>query len=116
MALRDCPHAYAWRFGGGRAWLGLLFALVGAPLFGHVVSMSTGELRIDGPLADYELRIPMIEVAQMANPAAILDYIRFEGGHRRSAKCADEDGTYVFHASYEFETLVPDRLRVECTF
>jgi hypothetical protein len=78
--------------------------------------MSTGELRIDGPLADYELRIPMIEVAQMANPAAILDYIRFEGGHRRSAKCADEDGTYVCHASYEFETLVPDRLGVECTF
>ncbi|MGA3188262.1 MAG: hypothetical protein ABSF22_14245 [Bryobacteraceae bacterium] len=94
------------------------FALltIGAPLWAHVVSMSSGELRIDGPLADYELRIPMVEVAQMAHPEAILDHIHFEGGQRRSAKCAEEDGTYVCHASYEFETLVPDRLGVECTY
>ncbi len=85
-------------------------------MLAHVVSMSTGELRIDGPLADYELRIPMVEVAQMANPSSILDYIHFEGGHRTSAKCADEDGTYVCHASYEFPYLVPDRLGVECRF
>ncbi len=95
-----------------------LFALlsIAAPAWAHVVSMSTGELRIDGPLADYELRIPMVEVAQMADPASILDHIRFDGGHRTSAKCADEDGTYVCHASYEFATLVPERLGVECTF
>jgi hypothetical protein len=95
-----------------------IFALLtfAAPAWAHVVSMSTGELRIDGPLADYELRIPMVEVAQMANPSAILNYIRFDGGHRTSAKCADEDGTFVCHASYEFENLVPDRLGVECTF
>lgn len=94
-----------------------VFALltIAAPAWAHVVSMSTGELRIDGPLADYELRIPMVEVAQMANPASILDHIRFDGGHRTSAKCADEDRTYVCHASYEFETLVPERLGVECT-
>ena len=90
--------------------------LMASPLWAHVVSMSTGELRIDGPLADYELRIPMVEVAQMANPPSILDYIRLEGGHRTSAKCADEDGTYVCHASYEFAFLVPDRLGVECRF
>jgi hypothetical protein len=90
--------------------------LIAAPAWAHVVSMSTGELRIDGPLADYELRIPMVEIATMANPASILNYIRFEGGHRTSAKCAEEDGAYVCHASYEFETLVPDRLGVECTF
>jgi hypothetical protein len=87
-----------------------------APMWAHVVSMSTGELRVDGPLADYELRIPMIEIAQMATPASILDHIQFDGGHRRSVKCADEDGTYVCHASYEFENLVPDRLGVECRF
>jgi hypothetical protein len=89
---------------------------IAAPMWAHVVSMSTGELRIDGPLADYELRIPMVEVAPMANPALIIDYIHFEGGHRTSAKCADEDGTYVCRASYEFATLVPDRLAVECRF
>jgi hypothetical protein len=87
-----------------------------SPAWAHVVSMSTGELRVDGPLADYELRIPMVEVARMANPEAILNYIRFDGGHRTAAKCAEEDGTYVCHASYEFENLVPERLGVECTF
>jgi len=99
-------------------WRNNVFALlaIAAPIWAHVVSMSTGELRIDGPLADYELRIPMVEVAQMGNPALILDYIHFDGGHRTSAKCADEDGTYVCHASYEFATLVPERLGVECRF
>ena len=96
-------------------WRSSLF-LLALPVFAHVVSMSTGELRVDGPLADYELRIPMIEIAQMADPSSILNYIQFEGGHRRSARCADEDGTYVCHASYEFENLVPDRLAVECRF
>ena len=97
-------------------WRSSLLLLIAVPVWAHVVSMSTGELRVDGPLADYELRIPMMEIAQMANPASILDYIQFDGGHRTSAKCADEDGTYVCHASYEFETLVPDRLGVECRF
>ena len=92
------------------------FLFFAAPVFAHVVSMSTGELRVDGPLADFELRIPMIEIAQMADPSSILNYIHFEGGHRTSTKCAEEDGTYVCHASYEFETLVPDRLGVECRF
>ncbi len=96
-----------------RSFLALIIA---APAWGHVVSMSTGELRIDGPLAEYELRIPMTEVAQMANPAKILDYIRFDGGHRAKSSCAEETGTYVCHASYEFETMVPDRREVECTF
>jgi hypothetical protein len=90
--------------------------LIAAPVWAHVVSMSTGELRIDGPLADYELRIPLVEVAQMANPSSILDYIHFDGGHRTAAKCADEEGTYVCHAAYEFANLVPDRLGVECKF
>jgi hypothetical protein len=94
----------------------VLALLIAGRVSAHVVSMSTGELRIDGPLADYELRIPMVEVAQMANPSLILDYIHFDGGHRTSAKCADEDGTYVCHAAYEFATLVPDRLGVECRF
>jgi hypothetical protein len=105
-----CGDKGLWRISALALWT------IAAPAWAHVVSMSTGELRIDGPLADYELRIPMVEVAQMANPQSILEYIRFDGGHRTSAKCADEDGTYVCRASYEFATLVPERLGVECTF
>ncbi len=90
--------------------------LIAAPAWAHVVSMSSGELRIDGPLAAYELRIPMTEVAQMANPASILDHIHFDGGHLAKSRCAEESGAYVCHASYEFATMVPETLGVECTF
>ena len=89
----------------------LLFA---APLYAHVVSMSTGELRVDGPLADYELRMPMYEVAHVANPETLLDYIHFVGARRVSAKCHEDAGTYVCQAHYEFSGRV-DRVDVECT-
>jgi hypothetical protein len=89
--------------------------LIAAPLYAHVVSMSTGELRVDGPLADYELRMPMYEVAHVANPDTLLDHIRFVGAHRVSAKCHEDAGTYVCQAHYEFSGLV-DRIAVDCTF
>jgi hypothetical protein len=89
--------------------------LIAAPLYAHVVSLSTGELRVDGPLADYELRMPMYEVAHVANPEALLDHIRFAGAHRTSSKCQVEGGTYVCDAHYEFAGRI-DRVNVECTF
>lgn len=77
--------------------------------------MSTGELRVDGPTAVYELRIPMYEAAHVANPeTALIDHVRFGGAHRTSSKCHEEEGTYVCVASYEFPTLI-DRVSVECT-
>jgi hypothetical protein len=87
--------------------------LIAAPLYAHVVSMSTGELRVDGPLADYELRMPMYEVAHVANPEALLDHIRFEGARRRSASCHQDGATYVCEAHYEFAGQI-DRVTVEC--
>jgi sirohydrochlorin ferrochelatase len=93
----------------------LVVLLIAAPLYAHVVSMSTGELRVDGPLADYELRMPMYEVAHVANPEALLDHIRFEGAQRRWSKCHEESGTYVCDAHYEFARRF-DRVKVECTF
>ncbi len=86
-----------------------------APAWAHVVSMSTGELRVDGPTAVYELRIPMYEAAHVANPqTALIDHVRFIGAHRTSSKCHEEDGTYVCVATYEFPTLI-DRVEVDCT-
>jgi HupE / UreJ protein len=89
--------------------------LIAAPLYAHVVSMSTGELRVDGPLADYELRMPMYEVAHIANPESLLDHIRFAGARRMSSQCHEEKGTYICRAHYEFPSRI-DRLEVECTF
>ena len=93
----------------------LLAGSVAAPLWAHVVSMSTGELRVDGPTAVYELRMPMYEIAHVANPETLMDHIRFNGAHRISSKCHEEDGTYVCVANYEFSGLI-DRVEVECTF
>ena len=77
--------------------------------------MSTGELRVDGPTAVYELRIPMYEVAHVANPeTALIDHLRFAGAHRTSSACHVEEDTYVCIAKYEFPALI-DRLNVECT-
>jgi hypothetical protein len=82
-----------------------------------VVSISTGELRVDGPTALYELRIPVYEIANIQNPeTALLDHIRFGDGHRTKSSCGPQGGMYVCTASYEFPALIPDRLSVECTF
>jgi hypothetical protein len=89
--------------------------LTAASLSAHVVSMSTGELRVDGPLAVYELRMPMYEVAHVTNPqTALIDHIRFSGAHLTSSACHQEDDTYVCIANYEFPRIV-DRVDVECT-
>lgn len=89
--------------------------LLAAPIWAHVVSMSTGELRVDGPTAIYEMRIPMYEVAHVVNPeTALIDHIRFEGAHRISSHCHVEEDTYVCVANYEFPRLI-DRLEVDCT-
>jgi HupE/UreJ protein len=89
-------------------------------LAAHMVSMSTGELKVDGNRAHYELRIPTYEVAHVREPQhTLLDHIRFKSGGawgRASAQsCKDEQGTYVCTADYLFPAPV-DELEVECTF
>ncbi len=86
-----------------------------APMFAHVVSISTGELRVDGPLAVYELRMPMYEVAHVAHPETeLMDHVRFVGAHRVSSTCHQEDNDYVCVANLEFARRI-DRVEVECT-
>jgi len=90
--------------------------LFSACAYAHVVSMSNGELHVNGRTATYELRIPMYEVANVAHPeTALLDHVKFEGARRTSSRCQEQDGTYVCHATYEFAAPVPDKIEVECT-
>ena len=92
-------------------------ALLGAAaLHAHVVSMSTGELHVDGPTATFELRMPLYEVAHTAHPETdLLEHIRLADGHRTRSSCREEEGSYVCRAEYEFPELHPDSLEVECT-
>ena len=89
------------------------------PLAAHMVSMSTGELKVDGSRAHYELRIPMYEVAHVRDPEhTLLDHVRFKSGgawaKASGQACKDEQGTYVCTADYQFPAPV-ETLEVECT-
>jgi Terpene cyclase DEP1 len=55
-----------------------------------------GEIRLDGPTAVYELRIPMHEAAHAANPqTALPDHIRFADGHRTRSSCQNRTARII---------------------
>ena len=99
---------------------GLWWLLVSAlPLSAHMVSMSTGDLKVEGDRAHFELRIPMYEVAHVREPEhTLLDHIRFESGGAwgkpSNQACRQEQDTYVCTADYQFPAPV-ETLQVECT-
>jgi hypothetical protein len=96
-----------------RWWLGL----VAFPAFAHVLSMSSGELTIQGTHARYELRMPLYEIEHVSHPeTALLEHIRFSGAKRITGACHAEPArdAYLCDAEYQF-TEPPDRVEAECT-
>src|SRR5580704_18392841 len=98
-----------------------LFLLMTCPLTiaAHMVSMSTGDLKVDGNRAHYELRIPMYEVAHVHEPEhTLLDHVRFESGGAwgkpSGQTCRQEQDTYICTADYQFPAAV-ETLQAECT-
>jgi HupE / UreJ protein len=101
-----------------RIWV----ALVAVPAFAHVVSMSSGDLTINGSHAHYELRMPLYELVHVSTPErTLLEHIRFSSGGRDagllSSACRSDAARqlYVCVAEYQFSEPV-DRLDVDCTF
>ncbi len=99
--------------------LGLLLFLPAGAL-AHMVSMSTGELKIDGRLARYELRMPSYEAAHVRDPERTLfDHIHFRSGGAEGRitqkQCASDKDNLNCAATYEFASPV-DQLEIECTF
>jgi hypothetical protein len=98
-----------------------VWLLLGAlPLAAHMVSLSTGELKVEGNRARYELRIPTYEVAHVHEPEhTLLEHIRFRSGGVWGAasaqSCSDQQGTYICTARYEFPAPV-EELEIECTY
>src|SRR6185369_331866 len=96
----------------------LIWAAILAPVAAaHVVSMSNGDLTIEGTRARYELRIPMYEVAHVASPeTTLLEHVKFTGATLLSKSCAPEPATdtYICRAEYQFAAPV-EQLAVECT-
>jgi hypothetical protein len=93
--------------------------LCASSLFGHMVSMSTGDLKVNGAHASFELRMPLYEVAHVRQPEhTLLDHVRFESGGvwaKPSAEaCRQEQDSYVCTAEYQFPAPI-ETVRVECT-
>jgi len=98
----------------------LWWLLWSMPLGAHMVSMSTGELKVAGNRAHYELFMPMYEVAHVHEPAkTLLQHIRFKGGgawgKATNESCHEDQGTYVCKADYDFPAPV-EEVEAECTF
>ena len=88
----------------------------------HVVSMSSGDLTIDGARARYDLRMPLYEIVHVAHPETeLLEHIRFFSNGRAprliSQSCTPDPArdTYFCVAQYEFTEPV-EHLDVECSF
>jgi hypothetical protein len=96
----------------------VLWLLTGSAALAHVVSMSTGEMKIDGAKGAYELQIPVYETQQIRDPAhTLLDAIHFTGGgaegHILTRSCSADASTLTCSATYLFNADV-DRLQVDC--
>ncbi len=89
------------------------------PLRAHMVSMSTGDLKVNGARASYELRMPMYEVAHVHDPErTLLEHVRFQSagvwGRPSDQACRQDQDTYVCTAEYQFPAPV-ETVQVECT-
>ncbi|PWT98528.1 MAG: hypothetical protein C5B51_28960 [Terriglobia bacterium] len=100
----------------------LWLALLPIPALAHVMSMSSGDLTVDGVRAHYELRMPLYEVAHIKDPErSIFESIHFSSGLREarllSKTCITDApaATYICTADYEF-AVPPDYIDVACGY
>lgn len=95
----------------------LAILALASPAAAHVMSMSSGDLTIEGAHAHYELRMPLYEIAHLAGPGQVLlENIRFGSARRVSQQCRPDPPSDAFlcTAEYTFAS-PPEDLDVECT-
>jgi HupE / UreJ protein len=91
----------------------LLLLSAALALQAHMVSMSTGEIRVEGTRARYEFRVPLYEVAHVTDPEhTLLDAIQFSSAgqpaRRTEGKCQRDtkENALICVALYEFQAPV----------
>jgi hypothetical protein len=92
--------------------------LAAAAAQAHVVSMSSGDIRITGTRAHYELRMPLYEIAHVQGPErALVAHIRFAGATLVASACHPDPAhdAYLCSADYTFAAPI-EKLEVECAF
>ena len=89
---------------------------------GHIMSMSSGQLIVEGSEVRYELRMPLYEIVHLEQPErSLLENFRlYDAGReimprRGSCKANADEGVYRCEATFEFPGAV-EQLEVECTF
>lgn len=90
------------------------------PARAHVLSMSSGELRVEGDRAELEIRMPIYEVSHLEDPAkALLDsfeiHVESAPAVRESGSCEEDpqQGALVCRAVYKLPS-VPEVLEIDC--
>lgn len=92
----------------------LIPGLAASSCLAHTISMSMGQLEIDGAHAKYEIRMPLYELQHVPHPeAALPDAIILDGATRTSTSCAKEDSRYICRSDYEFPS-PPSSVDVTC--
>ncbi|HLH17365.1 MAG TPA: hypothetical protein VKX45_09105 [Bryobacteraceae bacterium] len=95
----------------------LALLIIAAPALAHVVSLSSGDLTVEGAHARYELRMPLYEIGHVSDPArALLAHVRFLGAATLFQSCAPAPsrGLYICRAEYAFPN-PPRQIEIECT-
>ena len=97
-----------------------LLLVFGSPAFAHAISMSFGDLTLDGRLGHYELRMPLYEIQHIQDPErTLIEQVGFSSGGREARRLSQSCGPdsdrnfYVCKAEYEFAAPV-DQLDVTC--
>ena len=97
-------------------------ALAALPAWSHVMSMSSGDLTIEGTRGRFELRMPLYEIVHVPQPErTLLEHIRFSSRGRparlvtRNCHADVAQDRYLCTAEYEFAEPV-ENLDAECTF
>jgi HupE / UreJ protein len=96
-------------------WWPALLLSAGA-LQAHVVSMSSGELTVNGHNAEFVLRMPVYELQHVSNPQSeLLDHVKFADSRLVSSNCTRDQDAYICTGQYEFTRPIPDKVEIECT-
>jgi hypothetical protein len=93
-----------------------LLWLMAVPGYGHMMSMSSGDVLVEGERLRYELRMPIYEIQHIKDPDRdLFEHITFGGARLVKKSCAEDEGSYRCHAEYAVTGPV-DTLEVVCTF
>jgi hypothetical protein len=87
-----------------------------------MVSISTGELKVEGTVARYELRMPLYEVEYIKDPeTSLFQHFQISSrgtpGRIRERSCREnyDEGAYICQVMYEFPEVV-ERVEILCRY